>query len=421
MSLITVDSDGIQATSRYNILQYLTEQFKAIYGENSYIDIGTEDYAMLSLLADLFNDIGNVGISVSQALNLQTATGTQLDNLSTIFYNTITRTPATYSTVEVTITGVAGVTIVNGKVRDSLNGIWNLPSSVTIPSNGSTNVTATYSELGEYLIDANSISGTSSILTPVSGWVSADNASESTAGIDIETDMVYRAKLALKAQGNSKSVLNTLYNNITSNDYLNYCTIWENDTASTSQASGGTIQNIPDFTSVSLYSVPSHSIVVAIYGQFDNISDDDIGQLIYNYKGTGVGTYAPSGESTSESSIITNDFGTQQTVSFVKAETEVVPVNIVLTQISSQAPALSDELISSIQDAVTAQINDYSIAYHLYTTDFYVTVATAISNTVGANLYNISSINFGTGVTDIQMEYNQKSYSTDSNVSVTLG
>lgn len=409
MPIIELTNSGIKALTRNEILDDLISQFKAIYGQNVYLGEGTIDYNILSLLADVFNDMGNVAISASQALNLQTATGSQLDNLSTIFYNTITRQSATHSTVGVVITGSPNTTIVNGQVQDSLGGIWNLPTPITIPSSGEISVTATYSQTGPYLINANSINGFKSIVTTVAGWTNVNNPQASTVGQDVETDAHYRYRLAVKAQGSSKAIANSLSTNLLANSNITAVMIWENDTSGTSQAQGGSTANIPDFTEWGLYSVPSHSIVVAVYGDFANVSDDTIGQIIYLNKSTGVGTFAPSGGTGSTTVQIANAFGVEQPISFVKAQVEQVNCNIKLQPISTSSPtAISDELKTAISDAVESQINEKNIGSHLYASNLYATVAQVITDTVGANLYNISNIDFGTGVTDIQMLYNQK-------------
>lgn len=406
MAIINVTNNGIQTTNRDSIFQYLIQQFKTIFGDNVYIAEGTEDYNMLSVLADLFNDMGMVAVSVSQGLNLQTATGTQLDNISTIFYNTISRYPATYSTVSVTISGTPNVTIANGQIRDNLGGIWNLPSIVTIPSGGTINVTATYSQTGSYFISAGQINGFNSIVTPVAGWTNVTNSTDAVLGNDVETDAHFRYRLAVKAQGQALTTIETLSANLSSNENLPYNMIWENDTSSP-----------VNFTDVGLSNVDAHSIVVSVYG---TLADNEVAQIIYNYKGTGVGTFAPSGGTGTSSYNIINAFGTPQTIYFVRAEEDIVSVNIGLQKISALAPDLSSTLETAIQNAVIEQVNGKAIGSHLYASNLYSTIAQVITDTVGANLYNISNVDFGVGITDKQELYYQKPFAQASNITITI-
>lgn len=406
--LIDITDSGIVATNRNAILEYLIQTFKSVYGENIYLQEGTEDYNMLSSLADLFNDMGMVAVSVGNGFNLQTATGFQLDNIATIFYNTINRTPATYSTVEVVITGTPNTNIASGQIRDELGGIWNLPTQVTLPASGSTTVTATYQEAGAYFITAGQISGFNSIVTPVAGWTNVTNLVDSVAGQEVETDAQFRYRLAVKAQGNSKSVLNSLYTNLTGNDNIYNAMLWENDT------SGG-----KSFTDVGLLNVTSHSIVIAVYGDFTNVTDEQIAQIIYDYKGTGVGTYAPIGVTGSTMVNIVNQFNTPQPISFVKAEVAQIPVNITLQKISGNVPDVSVELVNAIKNSVIMYIQSQEIGSLVYANGLFLSVSNAILNTVGPNVYNIGNINFGTDISSKQMLYYQKPYTQDSIITVT--
>lgn len=399
MPLIQVTEQGLQATNRSAILQYLIEQFKTIYGDDAYVEVGTEDYNMLSALADMFNDMGMVAVDVSQGFNLQTATGFQLDNIATIFYNTVNRNPATYSTVTVQISGTAGTTIVNGQVRDQMGGIWNLESPITIGSGGTVDALATYSQSGAYYISANQISGANSILTPVAGWTNVSNAQGSSVGSNVENDASFRYRLALKAQGQSLTVLESLYSNLSSIANLPYVMIWENDTS-------GTLS----YSNVSLSDIPSHSLCISVYGDFTSVTDQTIAEAIYAYKGSGVGTYAPTSGTGSTSYTITNALGTPQVINFVKAVSNAIPVNVVLQKLSTTSPDVSDELETAISTAIQNYIQDEEIGSLVYASSLYLPVSEAINEIVGTSVYNITEINFGTSTTTVQNTYYQKPF-----------
>lgn len=400
MPIIQITEQGLQTTSRNEILEYLITQFKNIYGDDAYVEVGTEDYNMLSALADMFNDMGMVAVDVSQGFNLSTATGFQLDNIATIFYNTVNRNPASYSTVTLQLSGVPGTTIVNGQVRDNLGGIWNLTSPVTIGSLGTANVLATYSQSGAYYITENQISGFNSILTPVSGWTDVVNPSASTVGSNVENDASFRYRLAVKAQGQSLTVLNSLYSNLTSIPNLPYAMIWENDTSSPLS-----------YTNVSLSNIPEHSLCISVYGDFTQVTEQTIAEAIYNYKGSGVGTYAPSGGTGSTSYTITNELGTAQPINFVKAVSNAIPVNITLQKLSTTSPDVSTELETAITTAVQNYIQDEEIGSLVYASALYLPVSEAINEVVGASVYNITEINFGSSTTlTVQNTYYQKPF-----------
>ena len=400
MPLIQITEQGLQATNRNAILQYLIDQFKSIYGNDAYVEVGTEDYNMLSALADMFNDMGMVAVDVSQGFNLQTATGVQLDNIATIFYNTVNRNPASHSTVTVQITGTAGTTIVNGQVRDQMGGVWNLETPIVIGQDGTIDALATYSQAGAYYISANQISGANSILTPVAGWTNVSNPAGSTVGSNVENDASFRYRLAVKAQGQSLTVLNSLYSNLTSIPNLPYAMIWENDTS-------GNLS----YSNVSLSDIPSHSLCISVYGDFTSVSDQTIAETIYKYKGSGVGTYAPTSGTGSTSYVITNELGTPQTINFVKAVSSAIPVNVILQKLSTTSPDVTDELETAIQTAIANYIQDEEIGSLVYASALYLPVSEAINNVVGTSVYNITEINFGSSSTlTVQNTYYQKPF-----------
>lgn len=412
--IITINSSGIQTATRDEILQYLISQFKGIYGDNVYITEGTEDYNMLLALADMLNDMGMVAVSVGNGFNLATATGFQLDNIANIFYNKVNRNPATNSTVQVVVTGTPNTNIVNGQVKDELGGIWNLQTPFTIPSTGSITVIATYSETGPYLIQANQINGFNSIVTPVAGWTSVNNPSASSVGQDIESDAQFRYRLATISQGNAKSVANTVLSNLLGLSTIYNAQLWENDT------------NVnKSFSDVSLSNVLPHSIVVSLYGDFGtglDLTDNDIAQTIYDYKGTGVGTFAPTGGTGTKNITITNNLGQDQQINFVKAVANEIVVNIKLSKLSLNSPNLSTDTTTAIQNAITSYMQDQNIGSLIYASSLYSVVASALASSVGAGVYNITSIYFNDtqAKTQIQNTYYQKPITQDSDIKVVL-
>lgn len=427
MPLITFTENGIETGTRNDILNYLINQFKGIYGGNVYIQEGTEDYNMLLLLADLFNDMGMTATSVSNAFNLTSANGFQLDNLASIFYNRINRNPATSSTVNVVITGTPNTTIVNGQVQDISGIVWNLPSSVTIGNNGQVTVTATCSQTGPYLIQANQITGYNSIVTPVAGWTNVNNPSASTVGQDVESDAAFRYRLAVMAQGNAKSTMQTLASNLLNlkdtqtNTGVYNVQIWENDTSSTIS-----------YSTVGLSNIPSHSLAISVYGNISadssssDVTQEMVGQIIYNYKSSGVGTYAPSGGTGATSVNVENELGVQQQINFTQAEENIISVAVTLNAISTSAPTdlSGSDTETQIQNDINTFIQNMNIGSLIYANSLYSVVASAITNTLGSNIFNIQSIHLSStgndNVSQIQNLYYQKPVTPPANVTITI-
>lgn len=399
---INPQTGTISTTNRDTIFNILKQEFKNIYGENAYIEKGTEDYNMISLLADLLSDMGNVAVSAGNALSLTNATGIQLDNLASIYYGTFSRKPATYSTVEVTLTGDSGTRIVNGQVRDSYGGIWNLESPVTIPNAGVYTCTATYSETGAYYIEAGQIDGASAIATPVAGWNSVSQPNACNIGRDVETDASFRARIAQRSRGTAVSTLSTLQSNLLSlvvnnQTPITSVKIYVNDEASSSEVVTG-------------LTIPSHSIAVIVYtGSTITVNTDlsrAIADTIYNYKATGTGTYG------SLTQVITNSQGQAININFTPGTSVPLKFDVQLRKLVATAPDLTDSAIEGIQNAIKARLGEYSIGDTIYAQDFYYSVTQAIAQVLDVTQYNINTItisldNGTTYVTSIALDYNE--------------
>ena len=399
MKIIEITDSGIANTNRDAIFQSLMQTFKNIYGGNVYIEKGTIDYNMISLLADLFSDMGNVAVSSANGLNLTSAVGTQLDNLASVYYGTLLRRKATSSTVVLVITGVANTTIVNGQVRDNFGGIWNLPETVTIGEGGSVNVLATYSQTGSYYIDANQIGGISSIATPVAGWVNVSQPNECNVGSNVETDAEFRVRIAQRSKGSAVGTLGSLTATLQAIEGITGVVIYENDTDSS------------DSSSVSGLTMPAHSISPVVALSPDLITDNNflkqVANAIYNNKSSGVATNGTTtiGLTSMDNSIIPS--GQSASIEFTIANTNAITINVVLNKIVATALDLSADTKTALYKAIQTQIDSYRIGDTVYSQDFYLPIIQTLNNLVGANQYNITSVNVN-NESSLVLQYDEK-------------
>ena len=418
MNIIEITDSGIATTNRDTIFNNLMQEFKNLYGANAYIKEGTEDYNMISLLADLLSDMGNAAISASNALSLTNAVGVQLDNLASIYYGTFSRKPATYSTVDVTLTGISGTRIINGQVRDSYGGIWNLETPITIPNAGSYTAKATYTEPGAYFISANQIEGASAIATPVAGWESVEQPNECYVGQNIETDASFRARIAKRSSANAIGTLNTLQSNLLSLEFVDTTPIqdvkiYENDTSLSEEVVSG-------------LTLPAHSICAIILSDtpFTDTDGDGkklgtyVAETLYNYKSTGVGTYGSITEN------ITNSLGQTIPINFTSAVNQTFEVTVNLRKLVATAPELTDSAINAIRNAVNTQMQSYNIGDTVYAQDFYYPVTLTISQVLDIAQYNINSITLTSGldvdVDTVVLSYNAKAIISNLSTDITV-
>ena len=128
-----IDATGMYIPTYSDIRDDLIEQMKQIFGSDIYISEDSQDYQQISVLAKKIYDTNTLALLTYNNRTVNTAVGVGLDNICALVG--ITRKPATYSQVQLVITGEPSTVITDGQASDG-EYIWNLPSSVTIPSRG---------------------------------------------------------------------------------------------------------------------------------------------------------------------------------------------------------------------------------------------------------------------------------------------
>lgn len=224
-----IDSFGMHIPSYPEIRDDLINKMKVIFGNDIYIDEDSQDYQQISIMAKKIYDTNALGVLVYNNRTPNTAIGVGLDVICALAG--ITRKPASYSTVQVTITGDPNTAITKGKVSDGTYN-WVLPDEVTIPSNGIITVEARSENPGSVTASVNSIT---KILTPVFGWFSVTNNYVASPGADEESDAELRARFALSTQLPAQTVLDGVTAGIESIIGVTRVKGYENDTNQASE------------------------------------------------------------------------------------------------------------------------------------------------------------------------------------------
>lgn len=324
-----IDNTGMHIPTYSEIRDDLIQQMKSIFGEDIYIDEDSKDYQQISIFAKKIFDTNALGLLVYNNRTPNTAIGIGLDNLCALVG--ITRKPATYSTVQLTITGNAGTTITNGKATDGTY-TWNLPASVMIPDNGTIVVEATCDVSGSITAAANTIN---TIATPTFGWLSVTNTYVASAGVDVETDAELRGRYANATYQPSKTVLDGLLENIEALEGVTRSKIYENDT------------NEADSNGL-----PAHSITAVVEGGEDN----DIATAIYFKKTPGCYTNGTTAVD------LTTLSGNEVTIRFYRPTNVNVLVRIVIKRL----PGYNSSYAEDIKDAIFNYISNMDIAETVY-------------------------------------------------------
>ena len=380
-----IDNTGMHIPTYSEIRDDLIQQMKSIFGEDIYIDEDSKDYQQISIFAKKIFDTNALGLLVYNNRTPNTAIGVGLDNLCALVG--ITRKPATYSTVQLTITGNAGTTITNGKATDGTY-TWNLPSSVTIPDNGTIVVEATCDVSGSITAAANTIN---TIATPTFGWLSVTNTYVASAGVDVETDAELRGRYANATYQPSKTVLEGLLENIEALEGVTRSKIYENDT-----------------NEVDSNGLPAHSITAVVEGG----EDKDIATAIYFKQTPGCYTNGTTAVD------LTTLSGNEATIRFYRPTNVNINVRVSIKQLPGYNSAYADE----IKEAIYNYLANLGIAETVYRSIIW-SVAIQTMASINSPTFSVLKVQLASSTQpfssqDISMAFNEVAFVDKQNIQV---
>lgn len=333
--LVYVDATGFHYPDYPTVLQYLTDEYKNIYGADTYLDPDSQDGQWLAIQALAIFDTMQVAAKVYNSFSPLTA---QADALSrNVKINGIRRRAATYSTADLTIVGQAGTIILGGQAEDTLSQKWSLPSSVTIPPGGSIVVTATAVEIGAITAQPNTIN---KIATPTLGWQTVNNAAAATVGDPVETDAELRRRQTFSTALPSLSVLDGTIGAVASIAGVTRFRGYEND-SNTTDADG----------------IPAHSIAIVAEGG----DSQAIGEAIANKKTPGTGTYGTTTVTTYD------EYGLPNLINFFRPIPATIGVEVTITPLTGYTTGFADLIAAAVAESIrNLEIGDDVLITKLY-------------------------------------------------------
>lgn len=260
-----VDEYGITVPSYPEVLADLQEEFRAIYGQDVYLESDSQEGALLAVFALRLYDCYTLAASVYNAYSPATAQGIGLS--SVVKTNGIRRLVAGYSQAVLRVVGQAGTIIRNGVATDDAGQRWLLPAEVAVPVGGEIFVSATAEKQGELRAGPGEIKN---IATPTRGWQAVTNPEAATTGAAVETDAKLRQRQKISTALPSLSILDGTRGAVASLTGVIRSRGYENDTSQT-DANG----------------IPPHSISFVVEGG----DAQAIGDTLAMKKGPGCGTY----------------------------------------------------------------------------------------------------------------------------------
>jgi hypothetical protein len=225
---VTIGPAGISAPNFPTILAYYVGQYQAIYGADSYLGNDSQDGQLIGIFSAGINDCNSAVIAAYQSRSPTEAQGVGL--ASVVKINGLKVIIGSFSTVLLTVVGVAGTVINNGQAQDNTGNFWALPPTVTIPNSGTINVTASCTQLGPFTASA-----ISTIATPTLNWQSVSIASGASIslGASTETDAALRVRQSNSTALPSVGIFDGIFAAIEQVAGVTRATAYENDTNST--------------------------------------------------------------------------------------------------------------------------------------------------------------------------------------------
>jgi uncharacterized phage protein gp47/JayE len=370
----TISATGISAPSYSDVFAFLQSQYRSIYGADLYLGSDSQDGQFLGVIAASINDANAASIAIYNSFSPATGIGAALS--SNVKINGIAREVASYSTVDLLISGQSGTTITNGVVSDTAKNRWSLPVTVVIPSSGLITVTAISQTLGAITASSGTVNV---IATPTLGWQTVSNTLAASAGAPVETDAALRLRQTISTALPSQSILDGIVGAVAGLANVTRYAAFENSTGVT-DANG----------------IPGHSISMVVEG-------GDVVQIatqIALKKTPGTGTYGTTAQS------VTDPYGYPQTINFYRPTNVAISVSIALTALSGYSSAIGVE----VQNAVAAYVNALGIGQKVMLSRIYLPAN--LSGTVDGKTYEITSLLISAkpaapGAADVAITFNQ--------------
>lgn len=353
-----LDSTGVHVPPLQEVLDWYTQQYKNIYGDDVNLDPDTQDGQWIAIQAQALHDTMDTFGLLYNSFSPSTALSDGLDR--NVRINGIRRRQATYSMCDVVITGAAGTVLKGASVKDSSDRIWNLPDTV-IPLQGEITVTATASEPGAWRAGVGSLSV---INTPTRGWQSVTNLNEATVGTAVETDAELRRRQGNSVAIPSQTILEGMVGAVATLEGVTRYKGYENDT-----------------NQIDTNGIPPHSSCLVIEGG----DAQSIAEIILNHKTVGSGTYGDT------QIPVIDRYGLETIINFQRPIYLYIKIYVKIKPLSGYINTYKNE----IRQRLNEYINSLDIGDDVFINRLYPPILAC--NTSNTNTFDIVELKIGSG------------------------
>lgn len=387
LPVCTIDENGVFKPDYEAVRVYFETAFKGIFGDDIDVDPDSMDGQQIAILSSAVDDGNAQCVTTYNSFSPSAARGVGLSSVVKI--NGIKRLVASYSTVDLLITGQAGTTISGGIAQDATGAQWLLPASVTIPVDGDITVTATAKELGAVAAASDTVT---TIGTPTRGWQTVTNPTAAVAGAPVEIDATLRRRQTVSTALPSRTVFEGTIGAVASISGVTRWKGYENDTGST-DANG----------------LPAHSISLVVLGGDATV----IAQAIADKKGPGAATYGAT------SVDVTDEYGVTRAIKFYRPTDATIKVALAVTAQAGFTTAIE----TAIQQAFVDWINALDIGEDVEFAEMYVPAN--LNGDPDRRTYKITGLtiakNAGSpGTADLVIAFNEAPMAVLADITITV-
>jgi hypothetical protein len=334
-----ITGTGVIVPDTSRILSDVQEEWREVFGQQLSVDPETPQGRIIEMIARQRVFTIQMAAALSNVLNLNKAYGFVLDDIGSLFQ--LKRQSATYTTTQITMSGVADTVIPVGTELMSDNGDKFVNDyEYVIGSNGSITGLFRSEETGAIQAPVGTIT---TIISQVSGLETVINNASAEVGQEQESDQEFRNRIKASLDINSTSVLSAIKSAIADISGVNQVKVYEN-TSNT------------DMILATDFNIPAHSFgAIVDYNEVDLVNEPityAIIEAIYKKKTLGAGyiTYATEA---GKDYIVTKNYtdvndGQAHPVSFAKPKT----ANIKTTINVDKKNYAGDDLAGNIKNAI---------------------------------------------------------------------
>ena len=387
-----IDADGIHVPSYGDILEYITDQYKTIFGEEVYLGEETPDYQIVSIFSKCLSDYSALAVDAYNARDPRYASGDALD--SAVEQHGIVRKRSTASTATLKLGGEEGTVIPAGsQAIDSSGNLWTIQDDVELPSSGSDEVESICETLGAVVAPVGAING---IYTPVPGWYSVTNEEVGKTGNDTETDAELRERFFATYSDKNNGVFDSILSGLKEVEDVTFVGLVQNDTDTDHTGTGG---------------LPPHSFCAIV----DGGETQGIAEKVFALKPPGVATYGNQPAVT-----VIDSYGNSNSILFSRPTNTAVSITVTIKALPGYD---ADRVNSIIKSALESDVNSLGIGKSWSVTTGYRDVYAAFVNVdIPFTVTNISAqVSGGSATTDtISCAYDEKLYTDDTHITITV-